>query len=429
MIAGAGHIRSWADAPLHGPSQSKPVSSEEENTMQRTLTSIIALTLIANLVGPAVAALPDYVGFEIQARAAFSDAYNVPDGSSFASTIPSLNDSRKVAFAYTEPVNFDKQMWIGQGSVGAPLGPIESRVSTPHLNAGGDVVWAMDTFFGSTPNQGIWRAINDVPSLLTSGPASASDWDEPYVADNGLIGYRPEVFGAKRYTIYDPDANSFTTVAEEGANFGFLAQPAVNNGMQFGAHVWDATQGNVSQLRRFNPDGTSSVLFTEDATYNGIFNGVDINDGGQLAGQLFRVDGDSDLVRVDDNGVEVLASTALGGDFSDLALFDPKINNDGIVAFRGIPVGDSEGIYIADGVDLLRVVGIGDTLMTDLGEAQITSFANGWDINNAGDIVFNASISLVGGGSIGRGIFVAQVPEPATIGLLLMGGLVLIRRR
>ncbi len=394
--------------------------------MQCNRTRIAALITAAFVGSAAVAALPDYIGFELQARASFGSAFNVPSGASFSTTIPTLNNSRKVAFTFSEPVNFDKQVWAGQGGVGSPISATSERASDPHMNDAGDITWSASAFFGSSPEDGVWRAINNVPAKLTTGPPSADDWGEPYIANDGTIGYRPEVFGAKRYTIYDPGDDSFTTVAQEGASFGFLAEPAYNNNQQFGAHVWDATQGNVSQLRRFDADGTSDILFQEDATYDGIFNGVDINDGGQLASQLFRADNGTDIAIVDDSGVTVVASTTAG--WASFAFFDPKINDSGIVAFRGVPTGQSEGIFIADGTEVKKVVAIGDELMTDLGLAEITSFANGWDINDAGDVVFNASVSLVGGSGIGRGIFVAQTPEPAS-GLALLAGALMLRRR
>ena len=378
--------------------------------MRSAVRGLIGVCVAVTFASAASAALPDYVGFEIQARAAFSNAFNVPNGSSFSTTSPSLSDGRKVAVSFSEPVNFDKQVWAGQGGVTGFLSSVFERASDPKLNAAGDVVWSVSGFFAPTPDDGVWRAVGDVPAKLTTLPSGADDWDEPYIADSGEVGCRPDVFGEKRYVIYDPGMAGLTTVATEGAAFTFLAQPAFNNNLQFGAHVWDATQGDASQLRRFNADGSSDILFTEDATYHNIFNGVDINDGGQLAGQLFR-SGGTDLVRVDDSGVTIIAREP--EEFSDLALFDPKINNAGIVAFRGTMAGAPEAIWISDGVDRKRVVSVGDEVPSDLGPATLTSFANGWDINNNGDIVFNASISLIGGGGIGRGIFIALAELPS----------------
>jgi hypothetical protein len=396
--------------------------------MRTGIVYCAALLSVSVLVSAASAALPTYIDYELQARASFSTPFNVPAGASFSSTTPTLNNSRHVAFAFSEPVNFDKQIWSGEKGIGAPITTAYERASDPHINDAGDITWSAGAFFGTSPDDGVWRAVNDVPTKLTTGPASADDWGEPYIGNDGTIGYRPEVFGDKRYTIYDPAGNTFNTVAQEGASFGFLAQPAYNNNGQFGAHVWDATQGDASQLRRFDSDGSSKIMLQEDAEYNNFFNGVDINDGGQLAAQLFRSDGGTDLALVDDSGVTVLASDN-SATWDSFAFFDPKINNSGIVAFRGTQTGQPEAIYITDGTELAKVIGVGDQVMTDQGLAQITSLANGWDINDDADVVFNASVSLIGGGSIGRGIFVAQTPEPATGLALLAGALLFVRRR
>jgi hypothetical protein len=356
-------------------------------------------------VSPVLGDLPTYTGFQLQARASFDNGFNLPIGSQFPNSVPALNDAGDVAFTFVDD-NLDDNIWQGGNGSGAPISQPFLYASDPSLNADGDVAWRVSSISGNV-NDGVWRAVDGVPAKLTMLPTGATYWGNPIINDRGLVMYRASVFGSDQHVVYDHDAGTVTPIASEGAAFYFLATPAFNNANQIASEAWDATLGNQIQLRRWELDGSSVILLDDTGPYREFLNSLDMNDLGQLAVQAMLDTSGAEIIRVDDAGVRVIASSGAGGDFASLVQWGPAINNAGVVAFRGTRNGETEGVYIGDGENVMRVVGVNDTVETDLGRAQITGISASIDINDRGDVAFNAALTRVGGTSIGRGIFVA----------------------
>ena len=100
------------------------------------------------------------------------------------------------------------------------------------------------------------------------------------------------------------------------------------------------------------------------------------------------------------------------GELSEIEYFTPKINDQSEVFFRAKNIEGKRGIYLVKGEHLLRLIGEGDAVDTDLGAAKILwnkfypGFSGEIDVNNNGDIVFHAL--LVASDTereIGSGIF------------------------
>jgi hypothetical protein len=366
-----------------------------------------AFATIATVVFPLsgfAGTLPTYSELELQARGNPTGAgFNLPNESQVTNQRPAINDTRQVAFTYTD-INFDKPIWFGQGGVGTTVSQSFFLASDASINNSGDVVWRVS---GDGANDGVWRAVSGVPALLTNGPGGATAWDAPRIADNGRIGYRPTVLGTQQYTIRETDG-SFTNVAfDDGVTYDFLASPAFNNNGSFSARVFDAAMGGQAQIRRIDDNGAFAILAIPENGVTGFLNNTDLNDSGQVAYEAFMSGGVELIVLADESGQTTIAQSGAGGTFDDIATFGPAVNNNGIVAFRATQNG-IDGVFIGDGTTTAPVALVGDSMQTDEGLAQITGFSSGIDINNNGDVVFNAALMHVHTTfSLGRGIVVA----------------------
>ena len=126
------------------------------------------------------------------------------------------------------------------------------------------------------------------------------------------------------------------------------------------------------------------------------------------------------VYRFDPDGSEGFTATEIArvggpGPITELPSFAPAINAAGLVAFRARDAG-GDAIYLGDGETLLRVVGNGDVVGTDLGVAQLGQnvasspvFSGKPAINAHGDIAFVAGVHPQGNDQVewGSGVFVA----------------------
>jgi hypothetical protein len=134
------------------------------------------------------------------------------------------------------------------------------------------------------------------------------------------------------------------------------------------------------------------------------------------------------VLRTDGATTTEIAEVDPTGTIRAIEFFAPSINDAGWVAFRAQDE-NGQAIYVGDGETLVRVVGKGDVVETDLGTAQIGQHIddpNAWPIfagkpgiNNRGDIAFVAGLHPKGDNQVewGSGVFVAYAPgvDPADI--------------
>lgn len=359
----------------------------------------------ALLAAAAHADVPTYSTFELQARANFSTAFNLPVGAQVVNNRPDINDDGTVTFSFFD-LNLDKVMWYGGHGSGSPISQPFYFASDPSLNAAGDIAWRVSE--DPDDPDGVWfSAAGGTPQFLTNGPLNSTYWGEPQIIDDGRIAYRATAFGANFYTVYDPGnaGMPFTNVVSESpSTYTFLAVPAVNNVPQFSARVFNAQLNDRQQIRRFNIDGSSTLIAEPGGNVTGFLNNTGINDNGTVAYHAY-ITGGGDAVYVGDGtgAPQLIASTAAG--FSEIAFFAPVVNNNGLVAFRGTGSA-GEGVYVADGTTTAPAIVLGDVVPTPAGPATVIDISSGININNNGDVVCNLELS-VGGLSVGRGIVVA----------------------
>ncbi|MEL7484194.1 MAG: GC-type dockerin domain-anchored protein, partial [Planctomycetota bacterium] len=312
-----------------------------------------------------------------------------------------------VTFAYFD-VNIDKVAWVNGQSVSSPF----FSTSDPSINDAGTVVWRVSTLDPNPLNWGVWthELSTGVTERLTTNPLGASGWGTPTINNAGVIATRAEFALNDAIGFYN--GTSFVPVAVDdslpftflGSTLGWnesrrIAVRANRAGAADGVFVLDDTGAFVSAALEgdVSPSGD---------TITGFLNGVDINDTGRVAINAFTSGGD-EILGVDASFAGAPTVTVYAdeddGVVSDIALFTPRINNDGWIVFRAFNALGEQAIFVGDGIDLLEIAAVGTQVDTDAGLATITGFSGGVDINDNGQAVVNAALQGRNG-SLGRAI-------------------------
>lgn len=404
-------------------------------------TSTCGILSAALLVAPAIAAVPDYAAVELQARSNLivnDDGYNVPPGTSFNSISANLNDDAQVAFtAGVVPIGGDLSrsgagLWLGGHGSGGFVAIHESAyvdgsmiiADRPGINAHGAIAYY------TSDDGGPYTLRRYDPVTNTSAPVSVlpltpSSFQNPDITDGGLIGFKGRMGlgygigtgGTGAGTLYAVDTN-----VEAGSGYAYLYSPATNNAGQIAVKV-STSDYNHNELRLFNGFGNSSRLVADAATepasaFAAFDNGLRVNDHGAVAVVLRLVSGGVRAVYRFTPGAGGITATEIarvqaGGPVRVIDSFAPAINDDGLVVFRGEDA-NGQAIFAGDGTRLVRVIGKGDVVATDLGSGQLgqhdTSpiFSGAPALNRHGDIAFVAGLHPQGNNQVewGSGVFV-----------------------
>jgi hypothetical protein len=389
------------------------------------------LPLAAALVTvPAVAGVPTYGEFELQARTNLivnDNGFNLPPGASFNSITVDMNDSAEVTFqVQIVPGTFARGIWFGSGGDGEIVcysqNVDEIAMSDPKINNAGAIVSRQD----DSPLDGVYLCdtATGVSTRLTAGPLGASNWDTPEINDSGQIGYRAGFGSGQAFVSFAAGTFAFhaTEVGiEVGSPYDFLFTPSFNNARRMAGVVSYANTGFAHrEVRVFEANGTSisiadNTAGTPGSPYSQFANSLAMNDAGQVAfGARLVGAGSIDAVLRGDGVTTVeIAREGVGG-LTAIDSFAPAINASGLVAFRGSDA-NGQAIFVGDGTTLRRVVGKGDAMTTDLGAGQIGQhdaspvFGGSIALNTRGDIAFTAALHPAGNNQEewGTGVFVA----------------------
>ena len=259
-------------------------------------------------------------------------------------------------------------------------------------------------------------------SLNTNGNQEAFTWDSV----NGMVGLGD--FGGKY------------SIAEDINDNGVIVGSSVTLSGQTEGFVYDPVEG----MQVFNAYGTSSTKI-RGINNNGLITGVGTNIDGDNKAFIFDITDGLTVTEIDTVGVS----------------FGNKINDNGIVSgWTAMSNGLPEG-FISDGVTITKVGILGSTsnLFSINNDGQAVGYdlvngsderglyfdgelglvylddlidpASGWamgqarSINNNGMIVGQATNSL---GEV-HAVLLNPVPEPATLSMVALGGLALLRRK
>jgi hypothetical protein len=391
----------------------------------RTSAFVAVLALAA--AAPAAAEVSPYTRFQLQARANFTDSFNLPIGAFWSNVTPRLDDDRRVAFHLNVvPGSDGKGIWLGGGGTGAIVHttPDGSFVFDTALDGAGGVVWEQ---VDSSP-QGLFRYTPGGGAVhVTSQPIGASGWGSPGADEAGRVGFRASFSGDHAHVSWD-GAIAFHAVEADldvGSPYSFLFTPSYGAGRRIASKVRLGAAGQTGnerpdEIRIFAADG-SSVLVAADqdadplSPYAGFDNGVAMNEHGQVAFIATLVAGGRGVFFWDGEDVVTIATVA-HPDLSELEFFAPAVSDLGRVAFRAKDAAGLRAIWAGEGGEVRRVVGEHDLLPTDLGPARIDEhlpanpvFGGGPSIDRHGDIAFSANLTPPDDDQVewGSGIFVA----------------------
>ncbi len=377
-------------------------------------------------------------------------AYRLPVFSSLSSQYVSLDEQGRVAVRVV--------LAVPGASEGVFVGDADGGGIVVTANQPGEPFWSTDLDFRNG------RFVIEDGNL---GPGGATVFDaagglvQRYnlgvfgvdssvsIADDGAISYRG-VFGADQKAVVVDEFVGGTRVqtvalstADPIDDVSFIFSPAMNASRRFVVNTIPDT-GPSRRIRVLEPDGgggyTSWTVAETGGVFSAFVNSTAIAPDGRVAFTGRRtIDSLWQVSRVDGPGLGVVP-IADGDDMGivngNLANFPPVVNSNGLVAFRVEDDAGSTALYAGDGVGLVRIVGLGDTVTTDLGELALGFDFGGFDgvqvmngvvdINDSDQIAFaafleNGTVGVFIASPAAGGCNAADVAEP--FGVLDLGDL------
>jgi len=355
--------------------------------------------------------------------------YNLPDRYSFGNISPTINNQGNVAFKVLGPRH--QAIWYGTNCTGrlvytAPKAAFLSKVS---LNNRGCLVWEQLRSY----TNGIWHyeAAKNASTLLTTSPIGSCGWAAATINDQGCVGFRAKFAEAYGLAICHATPEITTSTLALMSNldaasiYSFLFLPAFNNQGKLAAKVRLGEPGDIGnerpdQIRIFDSEGDSKLIvancnYDPDLPYQSFDNSLAFNDNGQVGFIASLKSGQRGVFRFDEEGIKAIALEG-NNQISRIERFPPKLNNHGLIVFRGFDSQGLRAIWAGDGITLQKVVSEGDLLPTDLGILKLARpdegavFIGTPDLNDQAEIVFAASLSDPQNSRIGfgAGVFVAR---------------------
>ncbi len=360
---------------------------------------------------------------ELMMRSGSGSSFRIPQGSSWSSATPTLNDTGTAALTINAVApSFNAGIWQGTVSAGGIVdvsAEDSALYSDVSINAAGDMVWRRA--FSAADGIVKYDANVESSALLTNAPIGASSWTSTRIIDSALVAYRAGFGGGNAWTSFDSGTTTIR-LAETGVDnnspYAFLFSPSVN---QTGLMAGKAAFQNTSQNRiiTVTVDSTVTVLVDDNnldasSPFSGFDNSVGFNDLGHVA-FVGNVPGTGRGLFVSDG--DGWTEYALPGEngLNSIEFFAPALNNEGQVVFRGFHDDGRRAIWLADGNTVQIIAAENDIVQTDIGPARLQSadaiggpnFGGAVAINNHGDIAF---VSLLtdpenSATSFGRGLF------------------------
>ncbi len=360
-------------------------------------------------------------------------AYNLPNGASVSSSSVAINASGAWAVKYISAAEGAAIAVNGASVYSSPTNyPSDAQIGDNGLSAFSNGI-------------AVWGSRNGGPAeVLTFGPAGTSDYGAVRLASSGgYVGYLATVGGNRTILGYDPATATDAVLAGQGAGQFLYSGFGINRARSVAYKLQTDSAANANELRLLS-GGTVRTILRDRASlpaspYASFGNSFALGEDGRVAVVANLVGGGSALVLTDGATTTTLATTAT--DVGAFESFEPKIGRDGGVYFRARGKDGLFGIYAAGpnvpgGVR--RIVAQNDVLATPLGDltlrlssATSSPFSGNLALASDGTLAFSAA-TYAGATYTGFGVFAVRatpVPEPATLAVLGLGALALLRRR
>ncbi|MBY0413728.1 MAG: hypothetical protein K2Q18_06170 [Bdellovibrionales bacterium] len=377
--------------------------------MKKFLAFLLAgfsLTVHANI--------PEYKKPVILARANLTDGLNLPPMSFLNNTCPVINNRGDVAFKVMSSGEDSSQAVWFKGGVdengkiiyNAP----EMRFLTdPSLNDQGKMAFNL---YDEGITDGVFTLdgmTSKVDQTITPENDDIAFYTYSQVLSDGKIYFRGTDQDNTR-TFYQFDGKLKKVIAEGTSSYGqkssYLFKPSLNDSgsMSFKRRLgdkgqWDESQGDEILLLKPNGSNFDSVVIAKDkdsdpqSAFKGFTNTTSLSASGLAAFTAYLDDGAKAVILYKDGALKNVATEKVD-QISEIELFAPKVNDQGLVVFRAKNMEGKRGIYLADQTGVKRLIGEGDEVETDLGKGIILSnpnypgFGGEVDMNDHGEIVF-----------------------------------------
>lgn len=376
-------------------------------------------------------ALPTYQAPVMQVRAHFQSTFNLPPLSYLSNTSPSINNHGDVALKVmalngtTHQAVWFKPKQAAKWQI-VYEAPEDRYVSDPTVNDGGLVTYSP---FSEVMSDGLF--VFDSSTGMTTQKISGAENKLVYLAYVQTLNDGTSVFrgmGTDFVRGFYEVTPELKSVAQEGqVNFGtpsaYLFKPSVNERRQWAFKVRVGGPGEIGDqqsdqilLVKPTPQGYEKIIVAQDkkgdmsSPFTGFGNGVSLSQNGLVAFVGHDKANIKSMILWDRGNLTILAQEGLNG-ISELELFSPKVNSQGVVAFRAKDKKGLRGIYVASKDGLKRVIGEGDYIPTDLGEGQIlvkTDFpglAGDIDLNENNEIAFACVLATDNGKITGDAVY------------------------
>lgn len=405
----------------------------------RFLAAVVAGLLAAG----AQAEIPTYNSIQLQARTNLlvNDAgYNLPPGSSFNSISADIDAQGRVAFPVQVVPNgasSNPGVWFGGNGAGGIVynGPVDSLISSSvSMNDDGKIVFTLIETLGA---DGIYRYDDATHSgaRVSTSPVFPNSYSSVSINRSGVIGFQANFSGGRMYASVPPTGPARIHLVDKGLDpaspYTYLYTPAIDElGYMTGKVATSADFTSSTEIRGFAADGTTTLAYAQNvgawpgSPYTQFDNSIGLAPYLQVAWIATRVsDGRRALYRP--AGPWLLAEESPTGLVRNISFFPAAINTYGLTVFRGKDA-NGEALFLATNTDqVVRLIGKGDRVQTDLGLAQIgqhnstdSVFSGAPSINENGDIVFIAALHPDGQDQVewGTGVFVARASRDAIFG-------------
>lgn len=387
--------------------------------------------------GHVLAALPEYLGFQLQARGGASVApaqFNLSAGALIDNASVDLADNGVVAARVRVPTgqpgdNANRHVFVGQNGAGFNVseGPVGSAISAPRVASDGKV-W----FAANLPGGGALAGIHRYDPLtlatvrVTGLPTSSLAWASARGNGAGQVGYLAEFAAGKAWVSFSAgsaDVHLEDRSRNGASDYALLLPPSFDETRLMAGKVVLFSGGHERIVAKDHRIGDPVILARTVSELPGSpFLAFDDEvamapNSGQVAFVADLVGGARGVFRSDGPGSIVEIARSGDPDLGAIDFVAPAVNDNGQVAFRGIDGSGKEAIFVGDDATLRRVIGRGDPLPTDLGPGRIDqdnvntpALLGGVAINANGDIAFAAALTPVANNQVewGNGVYIAR---------------------
>lgn len=366
--------------------------------------------------GMAQALLPDYEAPELLARANIRDGFNLPPMSFLSNTSPVINNQGDVVFKLMAFDGENNQgLWLklkeDQNGKIVFTAPDSRFITDPSINAQRKIVFNLYDE-GITDGLFLLDGLSlKVDQVLKPEDKNISYYTYSQVLNDGKIYFRGTNEANER-TFYSFDGSLKKIITEGVESYGeqsaYLFRPFLNQKgeMVFKRRLgltgeWDEERGDEILLLKPNAQNTyDSVVIARDrdadpsSYYLSLSNSVTMSKNGLVAFTATMEDSHRALVLYKEGILRHLAIEK-ADELTEIELFTPKVNDQGLVAFRARDLEGKRGLFVASTEGIKKLIGEGDEVMTDLGMAKILSnpnypgFSGEIDMNDNGEIVFS----------------------------------------